>query len=81
MKKIEILGTGCPKCKKTFENVKKAVEEVGTDAEIVKIEDINEITERGVFMTPAVVIEGDTIKEGGIARKEEIKTALQKLKE
>lgn len=81
MIKIEILGTGCPKCKKVFKNVKKAVEELEIDADIVKVENINAIAERGVFMTPAVVVNGNTIKEGGIARKEEIKKALQKLED
>ena len=42
--KIQILGTGCPKCKKLYDNAQKAAEELGLDFEIIKIEDIEEIT-------------------------------------
>ncbi|MHC1582914.1 MAG: thioredoxin family protein [Candidatus Syntropharchaeia archaeon] len=78
--KIEIFGTGCPKCKKTEENAKMAVEELGVDAEIIKITGINEIIKRGVFMTPAVMIDGNLIRQGGIATKNEIIAVIQKLK-
>jgi len=78
--KIEIFGTGCPKCKKTEENAKMAVEELGVDAEIIKITDINEIIQRGIFMTPATLIDGNIIKQGGIVSKNEIIATLQKLK-
>ncbi len=78
--KIEIFGTGCPKCKKTEENVKMALEELGIEAEIVKIEDINEIVKRGIFMTPATIVENNIVKQGGIATKNEIIAFLQKLK-
>ena len=78
--KIEIFGTVCPKCKKTFENAKKAVEELGIDADVVKVEDINEITGRGVFMVPATIIDGTLIKQGSIVTKNEMIAALEKLK-
>ena len=80
MIKIEILGTGCPKCKKTFENAKKALEESKIDAKIVKVENISEIIEKGVFMTPATLVEGNIIKQGDVATKNEIMVAIQKLK-
>ena len=51
---IKVLGTGCPKCKKTYENVKTAIEELGIDAKIEKVEDINEISEWITF-TPGVL--------------------------
>ena len=57
--RIEILGTGCPKCKKTAENAEKAVKMVGGDAEVVKVQDINDIMEYGVMMTPALAIDGE----------------------
>jgi len=57
--KIEILGTGCPKCKATEKVVRKVVEELGKDVEVVKIEDLQEIVNRGVMMTPAVIVDGE----------------------
>lgn len=63
--KIEILGTGCVKCAKAYELAQAAAEESSRDdVEIVKVEDINEITSRGVMMTPAVVIDG-VLKSSG----------------
>jgi small redox-active disulfide protein 2 len=75
--KIEILGTGCPKCKTTETNVRKAVEELGTNADIVKVEDLEEIINRGVMMTPAVVIDGDVKIVGKVPTTDEIKKMLQ----
>jgi small redox-active disulfide protein 2 len=76
--KIEILGTGCPKCKTTEKNVRKAVEELKIQAEIVKIEDLQEIINRGVMMTPAVFIDGKAKVVGRIPSPDEIKKLLQK---
>ena len=73
--KIEILGTGCPKCKKTEKVVKKVVEELGKDAEVVKVEDL--IVNRGVMMTPAFVIDGDVKIVGHIPSVDEIKKLLK----
>ncbi len=70
--KIEILGTGCPKCKKLEENAKKAVEEMGADAEVVKVEDMDKILSYGVMMTPALVLDGNVKCSGKIATMEEI---------
>ena len=55
--KIEILGTGCPKCNQLFENAKQAVSESSLDAEVLKVQDINEITDFGVMVTPALAID------------------------
>lgn len=74
--KIEILGTGCPKCKQLEENAKKAVEETGKEAEVVKVEDINEIVSYGVMSTPAIAIDGEVKDSGKIAEVEEIKQWL-----
>lgn len=76
--KIEILGTGCPKCKKLEENARKAVEELKKDAEIVKVTDINKIVEYGVMSTPALVIDGKVKSYGKVADVEEIKDMLNK---
>ncbi|MFA5480281.1 MAG: thioredoxin family protein [Candidatus Muiribacteriota bacterium] len=76
MKKIQILGTGCPKCKILFENAKKAVEETGVEAELVKIEDLTEIMNMGVLMTPALAIDGDVKTTGKVLTVEDIKKIL-----
>ncbi|TET09902.1 MAG: thioredoxin family protein [Candidatus Atribacteria bacterium] len=70
--KIEILGTGCPKCKKLNELVEEAINELGVLAEIIKITDINKIIDYGVMVTPALVIDGDVMVVGKISSKEEI---------
>ena len=72
MKKIEILGTGCPKCQKTTELIKEEIKKAGVEAEIKKVEDVDEIVERGVMMTPAVVIDGETKVEGNVPSVDEI---------
>jgi small redox-active disulfide protein 2 len=64
--KIEILGTGCAKCKQTTKNVQKAVDELGLDILVEKVEDINQILEYGVMMTPGVVINGEVKMAGKI---------------
>jgi len=75
--KIEILGTGCPKCKKLEENTRKALEETGKKAEVIKITDINEIIEKGVMTTPAIMIDGKVKSSGRIPDVEEIKKWLK----
>ncbi|MFO7676918.1 MAG: thioredoxin family protein [Thermoplasmatota archaeon] len=75
--KIEILGTGCPKCKATEKIVRKAVEELGINAEIVKVEDLEEIISRGVMMTPAIVIDGEVKIVGKVPSTDEIKKIIQ----
>ena len=75
--KIEILGTGCPKCKKLAELVEQAVKESGIEAEITKITEINEIMNYGVMITPALVIDGKVKIAGKIPSLEEIKNWLK----
>lgn len=74
--KIEILGTGCAKCKTLYENTKKAVEESGKTAEIVKVEDIPSIMKYGVMSTPALVVDGRVLFSGKVASTAEIKGLL-----
>ena len=76
--KIEILGTGCPKCKATEKVVRQVVDELGSEVEIVKIEDLQEIVNRGVMMTPAVIIDGEVKIVGHVPSADEIKKLLQK---
>ncbi|GFE57631.1 thioredoxin family protein [Geobacter sp. AOG1] len=70
--KIEVLGTGCAKCKTLYENVKKAVEESGASTEVVKVEDIPSIMKYGVMSTPALVIDGQVKFSGKVASVAEI---------
>ena len=74
--KIEILGTGCSKCKTLYENVKKAVEDIGMEAEIIKVEDIPSIMKYGVMRTPALVVDGKVLFSGKVATSGEIKRLL-----
>jgi small redox-active disulfide protein 2 len=71
--KIEILGTGCPKCNQLFENAKQAVSETNLEAEVLKVQDINEITNFGVMMTPALAIDGNVKSTGKLLSPDEIK--------
>jgi len=70
--KIEILGTGCPKCKKLNELVEEAINELVVSAEIIKVTDINKIIDYGVMVTPALVIDGDVKVAGKMPSKQEI---------
>ncbi len=76
--KIEILGTGCPKCKKLNELVEEAINELVVSAEIIKVTDINKIIDYGVMVTPALVIDGDVKMAGKIPEKEEIEKWIEK---
>ena len=76
MKLIQVLGTGCAKCTKLKENAEQAVEELGVEATIEKVEDINQITGFGVMMTPALVIDGEVKLVGKLASPDEIKALL-----
>ncbi|MBU1888438.1 MAG: TM0996/MTH895 family glutaredoxin-like protein [Candidatus Omnitrophica bacterium] len=71
--KLEILGMGCMKCKTLYDNAKKAVEEAGIQADVLKVEDINKITEYGVMAMPALVIDGQVKVSGRIPEPAEIK--------
>ena len=72
--KIEILGTGCPKCEQLARNVKTAIEELGLTADVSKVTDIVEIANRGVMMTPALSVDGDIKLVGKVATVGELKT-------
>jgi small redox-active disulfide protein 2 len=74
--KIEILGTGCPKCKQLEENARKAAAEKKVKAEIVKVSDISKIIEYGIMSTPALVIDGKIKCYGKLATVDEIKKWL-----
>ncbi len=71
--KIQIFGTGCPKCLQLVDNVKLAIEESGIDAEIEKITEISDIIKFGVMMTPALAIDGEIKFVGKLPSTKEIK--------
>ncbi len=75
--KIKILGTGCAKCKKLEEMVREVVSDLGVDADIVKITDLNEILEYDIMMTPGLVVNGDVVCSGRLPKKDEIRNWLQ----
>jgi small redox-active disulfide protein 2 len=71
--KLEILGTGCDKCRKLEELTKEAVKELGVDAEVVKVQDIKAIMAYGVMTTPALVVDGEVKVAGKIPSRDELK--------
>ena len=75
---IKVLGPGCPKCHTLEKNTKDAVAELGLDARIEKVTDINEIANYGVFMTPGLVVDGEVQIVGRVASRDEIKKILSK---
>ncbi len=77
MKKIQILGTGCPKCKKLAENAEAAAKQLDLEFEIEKVSDINEMMKFGVMMTPALVIDGEVKIVGKVLSPDEIKQMLE----
>ena len=76
--KIEILGTGCPKCKKLFENAVEAVRAAGIQADVAKVDDINQIMNAGVMITPAIAIDGEVKSAGKALSVDEIKKMISK---
>lgn len=76
--KIEILGVGCPKCKQLTANAEAAVKELNIQAEIGKVTDIDKITEYGVMMTPALVVDGTVVSAGKVLTKDDIKKIISK---
>lgn len=71
--KIEILGTGCSKCKKTKEIIEKVLKETGVEAEVLKIEDLETILNYGVMVTPAVVVDGEVKLAGKVPDEKDIR--------
>jgi len=76
MKKIQILGTGCPKCKKLAENAESAARQAGIEYEIEKVTQINDIMKFGVMVTPALVVDGQVKTTGKVPSPDEIKEML-----
>ena len=76
MKRLQILGTGCPKCKQLSEAAEQAARELGIEYEIEKVTDVMEIMQFGVMMTPALVVDGDIKVAGKVPSVAEIRQML-----
>ncbi len=77
MKIIKILGTGCPKCKQTEAVVRQVLAQTNTEAQVEKVEDIQEIMNYQVLSTPAVVVDGVVKIEGRVPSAQEVQAALR----
>ncbi|NYT11406.1 MAG: thioredoxin family protein [Methanomassiliicoccales archaeon] len=78
--RIEVFGSGCAKCKRLEKNVNKAVFETGIEAQVVKVQDIQEIIDRGVMITPALFIDGEPKAMGRVPSIDEITEMLRELR-
>lgn len=76
MKRIQILGTGCPKCKKLAENAEAAVKDLGIECDLEKVTQINEIMKFGVMVTPALAVDGQVKAVGKVLSPDQIKQML-----
>ena len=74
--KVQILGTGCAKCKTLFANAQEAVKSAGVEASVEKVEKIQEIMAFGVMITPALAIDGKVKVAGKVLGSEEIKKLI-----
>lgn len=74
---IKVIGTGCEKCDKLYDNVQEAVKELGIDAEIEKVEDLMEIVKLGVMSSPSLMVDGKVVSAGRVLKKEDV---IKKLK-
>lgn len=76
MKKLQILGTGCAKCKKLAENTEIAAKNAGLEYELIKVTDLNQIMSFGVMMTPALAVDGVVKVVGRVPSADEIQKML-----
>lgn len=76
MKKLQILGTGCPKCKKLAELTEQAAKDLGIEFEMEKVTEVKEIMKFGVMMTPALAVDGEVKVAGKIPSADEIKKMI-----
>lgn len=77
MLRIQILGTGCPKCRKLTENAEMAANDLGLEYTLEKVTDINEIMKFKIWQTPGLVVNGEVKSSGKVLAMEEIKKILQ----
>jgi len=77
VKKIQILGTGCPKCQALAKNAEAAAAEMNLEYELEKVTDISEIMKFGVMMTPALAVDGEVKSVGKVLSAEQIRAMLE----
>jgi len=77
MTKLQILGTGCPKCTKLAENTEAAAKSLGIEYELEKVKEISEIMKFGVMLTPALVVDGEVKVVGKVPAVGDIEKMLQ----
>jgi small redox-active disulfide protein 2 len=75
--KVQVLGTGCPKCKRLVDNVRQAIEEADLDVEVEKVEDIKQIIAFGVMLTPALAVDGEVKSSGKVLSADDIRKLLE----
>lgn len=75
--RIEVFGTGCPKCNMLEKDVRKVLEELGVEAEIVKVTSIDEMVERGLMTTPALAVDGEVVVAGRVPPAAEIRKMIE----
>ena len=73
---IRVLGPGCARCQKLYENTTQAVTEIGMDAHVVKVDDVAEIARRGILATPALVVDEELVLAGHVASIPSIRQIL-----
>ncbi len=76
MLKIEVLGPGCSKCRTLEKNVRTALEEMGVEAEVTKVEKIKDLAARRIMMTPGLAVNGETVSAGHLLSVHQIKKIL-----
>ncbi len=74
---IKVYGAGCPKCKKVYAAFEEAIKETGTDAKVVKVQDMSEIINKGFAATPAVEIDGKVVATGKVLSKQKAADLLK----
>ena len=79
--KLQVLGTGCPKCRKLAETAEAAAKRLGIAYELDKVTDINDIISFGVMVTPALAVDGQVVVAGKVPAVEELEAILKKAKE
>ncbi|HBB29492.1 MAG TPA: redox-active disulfide protein 2 [Clostridiales bacterium] len=75
---IKVIGTGCDKCDQLYENTKSAIEELGLNANIEKVEDLMEMVKLGVMSSPSLMVDGKLVVSGRIVSKEKIIELISK---
>jgi small redox-active disulfide protein 2 len=76
MKKLQVLGPGCPKCEELAKRTEEAAKALGVEFELEKVKDLNQMMSMGVFMTPALVVDGQVKSVGKVPTEEELKKMI-----